>query len=177
MHKATGRLDVPYSAGYRRARSILLWVAISTGWLVSIFSVIEELCLATACRDTASFTIFGANMGWFGIAYFSLLLILLWLRKSVYRLDQVLAAMVFAGLGAELRLLWIQKYVIGSWCPLCVTICCALFIAAMLLVVERLKGTGSVHGSGKSLLGWMAFVVAMIATGLAVAIVGVQALT
>ena len=177
MHKATGRLDVPYSAGYRRARSILLWVAISTGWLVSIFSVIEELCLATACRDTASFTIFGANMGWFGIAYFSLLLILLWLRKSVYRLDQVLAAMVFAGLGAELRLLWIQKYVIGSWCPLCVTICCALFIAAMLLVVERLKGTGSVHGSGKSLLGWMAFVVAMIATGLAVAIVGVKALT
>ena len=170
MHKATGRLDVPYSAGYRRARSILLWVAISTGWLVSIFSVIEELCLATACRDTASFTIFGANMGWFGIAYFSLLLILLWLRKSVYRLDQALAAMVFAGLGAELRLLWIQKYVIGSWCPLCVTICCALFIAAMLLVVERLQG-------GKSLLGWMAFMVAMIATGLAVAIVGVKALT
>ena len=177
MHTTSGRQDVQLSAGYLRTKSILLWLAVSTGWLVSIFSVIEELCLATACRDTASFTIFGANMGWFGIAYFSLILILLWLRTSVHWLDQALAAMVFAGIGAELRLLWIQKYVIGSWCPLCVTICCALFIAAMLLVVERVRGTGSVQGRGKSLLGWMAFVVAMSAIGLAVAIVGVHALT
>lgn len=177
MHKASGRQDVPLSAGYRRSISILLWIAVSTGWLVSIFSVIEELCLATACRDTASFTIFGANMGWFGIAYFSLILLLLWLRKKVCLLSWALTAMVYSGIGAEFRLLWIQKYTIGSWCPLCVTICCALFFAAILLLIEKVQDAGSGQGKGKSLLGWLAFVMAMIATGLAIAVVGVQALT
>lgn len=177
MHNASGGQDVPLGPSYRRVLVILLWSAVSTGWLVSTFSVIEEMCLASACRDTAGFTVFGFNMGWFGIAYFSLILMLLWLRNSVYRLDWVVAALVFAGIGAELHLLWIQKYIIGSWCPLCVTICCALFIAAMLLVVEKIHGAGSLKGRGKSLLGWLAFVVTMIATGLTIAIVEVRELT
>lgn len=177
MRKASDREGLPHGAGCRRAMSILLWLALSTGLLVSIFIVIEELCLATACRDTAVFTIFGVGMGWFGIAYFSLILILLWLRNSVHWLDWALSAMVFAGIGAEFRLLWIQKYVIGSWCPLCVTICIALFFAAMLLLIEKVPGVGSVQYRGKGLVGWLAFVAAMIAAGLAIAGVGVQALT
>lgn len=177
MHKASERHDLPHGAGCRRAMSILLWLALSTGLLVSIFTVIEELCLATACRDTAVFVIFGVGMGWFGIAYFTLILILLWLRNSVRWLDLALSAMVFAGIGAELRLLWIQKYVIGSWCPLCVTICIALFAAAMLLLIERVQGAGTEQGRAKGLPGWLAFVGTMIAAGLAIAVAGVQALT
>lgn len=176
-HDEPGRQNVQQSVGCRRVISILLWLAVSTGLMVSIFSIIEEMCLATACRDTASFTIFGANLGWFGIAYFSLILILLWLRNSFCRLEWALYAMVFSGIGTELRLLWIQKYVIGSWCPLCVTISCALLVAAMLLVIEKVQGAGSGEGGGQSLIGWLAFMVAMIATGLAIAMVGVQALT
>jgi hypothetical protein len=176
MHTATGRQDQPPGAGRRRALSVLLWLAVSTGWLVSIFSVIEEMCMVSACRDTAGFTVFGFNMGWFGIAYFSLILIVLWLRKKDCRLDWVLAAKVFAGIGAEFRLLWIQKYIIGGWCPLCVTICCALFVAALLLVVEKVQGAGSAQDKGKSLLGWLALALVMIAAGLTVALLGVKAL-
>ena len=177
MNKASGNQDVPLCAGYHRALSILLWLAVATGWLVSIFSVIQDMCMVSACRDTANFTLFGVNMGRFGIAYFSFILLLLWLRKKVCWLDWALSAMVFAGIGSEFRLLWIQKYIIGGWCPLCVTICCALFIAAMLLAVEKVQGRGAVQDGRNYLFGWMAFVVAMIATGLAIAIVGVQALT
>ncbi|MEI6703951.1 MAG: vitamin K epoxide reductase family protein [Deltaproteobacteria bacterium] len=174
MHKSFARQDFTPGGGYRRILSILLWIALSTGLAVSIFTVVEELCLATACRDTASFTFFGLNMGWFGIAYFSFILILLWRRKSFYCLDWVLDAMIFSGIGAEFRLLWIQKYVIGSWCPLCVTICCSLFIAAVLLVIEKFQGAGS---RGEKLPGWTVFVLIMIATGLAISIFGVKALT
>ena len=177
MGKNSVRQDVPLSAGSRRVLSILLWIAVSAGWLVSIFSVIEEMCLASACRDTAGFTIFGFNMGWFGITYFSLMLVLLWLRTRLHQLAWALAAMVFAGIGAELRLLWIQKYVIGGWCPLCVTICCALFITALLLLIEKVRTTVPVHGREKSLLEWLAFVAAMIGMGLTLAVVGVKALT
>jgi len=176
MHNATDGREVPPGAGKRRTLSILLWLAVSTGWLFSTFSVIQELCMVSACRDTAVFTIFGLNMGWFGIAYFSLVLIVQWLRNRDCRQDWVFSALLFGGTGAELRLLWIQKYVIGGWCPLCVTICCALFVAALLLVVEKFQGAGAVQGRGSSLAGWLALSLATGAAGLVIAIVGVKAL-
>lgn len=169
--------DVPIGAGYRRVRSILLWLALSTCWLISIFAVIEELCLATACSDTASFTFFGIGMWWYGIAYFSLILLLMWLRHKIYVLRWALVAMVYSGIGAEFRLLWIQKYIIGSWCPLCVTICGALYFAAVILLIENVQNAGSGVGRGKRLLGLLAFMTAMIAIGLAVAVAGIKALT
>ena len=176
MHNATGGREVPSGADKRQTLSILLWLAVSTGWLVSTFSVIQEMCMVTACRDTAGFTIFGLNMGWFGIAYFSLILIVLWLRKRDYRLEWALAALLFGGIGAELRLLWIQKYIIGGWCPLCVTICCALFVAVILLVVEKIREAGPAPGREKSFFGWLAMSLAISVVGLAIAVVGVKAL-
>ena len=176
MLQESGMRGVVDSARFRRPVLILLWLALCTGLAVSTFSLVEELCLATACRDTASFTFFGIGMGWLGIAYFSSILLLLWLRTKVYSLHWALTAMVFSGVGAEFRLLWIQKYIIGSWCPLCVSICCALFLSALLLVVEKIQDTGSGHGGEKSLRGWLVFVLAMSAFGLATAILGVRAL-
>ncbi|MDD2737198.1 MAG: vitamin K epoxide reductase family protein [Desulfuromonadaceae bacterium] len=170
------KLEAPFRTGYGRTISILLWCAVAIGWLVSIFSVIEEMCLATACRDSAAFTVLGINMGWFGISYFTLLLILLRQRKMNIRLDWLPAAMVFAGVGAELRLLWIQKYVIGRWCPLCVSICCALFCAAVLLLLEKKQETDADVTGKKNLMRWVVLQAVMIASGLLVAVLGVKAL-
>jgi hypothetical protein len=170
------KFEAPFRTGQQRTISALLWFAIAIGWLVSIFSVIQEMCLTTACRETAGFTVLGINMGWFGIINFSFLLILLWQRKMNIWADWLLAAMVFAGVGAELRLLWIQKYVIGRWCPLCVSICCALFCAAVLLLLEKKHDAGTDLTGKKDLLRWIALLVIMIASGLLIAVFGVKAL-
>ena len=162
--------------GSRRMMSILLWLAVSTGLAVSIFTLIDELCLATACTDAASFTFFGVGMGWLGIAYFSFILLMLWLRHKVSLLNWAVTATVFSGIGSEFRLLWIQKYVIGGWCPLCVTICGALFLAAMILLFEKVQEARSGEGWGKEFFGWLGFVAVMVATGLAIAVAGVRAL-
>jgi len=176
MQQLDERQTAAHSDGYQRIVSIMLWLAVATGWLVSIFSVIQEMCMVSACRDTAAFTIFGINMGWFGIAYFCLLLIGLWQRKKDSRLEWVFSAMVFAGIGAEFRLLWIQKYIIGGWCPMCVTICCALFVTAALLVIDRLCSRRAGLNNEKSLPGWILLMLVMMGAGLAIAIVGVTAL-
>jgi len=152
-------------------------MAVISGWLVSTFSVIQEMCMVSACRDTAGFTIFGLNMGWFGIAYFSLLLIVLWYRKKDCRLDWLLSALVFSGIGAEFRLLWIQKYIIGGWCPLCVTICCALFCAALLLTIEKVRESKAGQGVAMNLRGWLVMILFCAVAGLGIAIAGVKALT
>ena len=170
------KLEVPFRTGYQRTISTLLWCTIAIGWLVSIFSVLQEMCLTTACRDTAGFTILGINMGWFGIIYFGFLLLILWQRKMNIWLGWVLAATVFTGVGAEFRLLWIQKYVIGGWCPLCVSICCALFCAAILLLLEKRQEAEPDVTGKKSLLRWVVLMAVMIASGLVVAILGVKAL-
>ena len=167
--------EAPFRTGYQRTISALLWLSIATGWLVSVFYVIQEMCLATACRETIGFTFLGINLGWLGIIYFSLLLMLLWRRRKSIRLHWALAAMIFAGVGTEFRLLWIQKYVIGGWCPLCVSICCALFCAAILLVFERNQPAEPDVTDKKCLLMWVVLILVMIASGLSVAILGVKA--
>jgi hypothetical protein len=115
-------------------------------------------------------------MGWLGIAYFCTVLLVLWKRKKIHLLDYLLAAMVFSGIGAELRLLWIQKFIIGSWCPLCVSICCALSITAVALLIEKARDAAAHQISGKSFPGWLIFVLIMIAIGLAIAYAGVKSL-
>lgn len=176
MHTSSGSQAVSPGADCHRVLSRLLWGAISAGWLVSTFSVIQEMCMVAACRDTAVYTVFGFNMGWFGIAYFSLILIVLWLRARDYRLEWAVSALVFSGIGAELRLLWIQKYLIGGWCPLCVTICCALFCAAVLLVVEKVRCKGPHQGRVQGFPRWLVVQAAVAAAGLSIAVVGVKAL-
>lgn len=131
--------------------------------------------MVSACRDTVAFTFLGINLGWLGIFYFSVLLMLLWWRRKSIWLAWALLAMVFAGVGAEFRLLWIQKYIIGGWCPLCVSICCALFCAAFLLLCETRQGAEANISGKNSLLMWGVIVV-MIVSGLSIAILGVKAL-
>jgi hypothetical protein len=162
--------------GYRRTLSILLWLAVSACLAVSVFTLVEEMCLATACTDAASFTFFGVGMGWIGIAYFCLILLLLWLRHKVRVVDWAVTAMVYSGVGAEFRLIWIQKYVIGGWCPLCVSISGALFFAAIVLLLERVHEARSGEGPRKEFFGWLVFVAVMMAMGLAIALLGIHAL-
>lgn len=176
MLHVSGSQSVSVSTSGRRAVSALLGVALITAWAVSVFTVVEELCLATACRDTAAFTFFGIGMGWFGIAFFSFILLLLRMRNKYPLLNWMLAGMVFSGAGAELRLLWIQKYIIGSWCPLCVTICIALFFAAGALAVEAVLDARSDTERRRRLLLLTLYALTMIVIGLAVAVMGVQAL-
>jgi len=177
MYQVTDDREMSPDGKFHRILSLLVWVAVCTGLGVSVCVVINELCLATACTDAASFTFFGVGMGWLGIAYFSLMVLLLWQRTKGRFVNLAFIAMVFSGSGAEFRLLWIQKYIIGSWCPYCVTICCALFATAILLLIEKVRNTGTVQNTGKNLFGWLAFVVVMMAAGFVIAAVGVNALT
>lgn len=159
--------------GLGRGGRALLLLAALTGLAVSLFIVIEEFCLVKACRDTAAFSFFGLNMGMLGIAYFVLITALLLLRRRYCRLDPLLTVAVFSGLGGEARLVWIQKYVIGAWCPLCVTVGISLGVVALLLIIEKLMDLAG-DGRWRPFLAWLLPVLVLAAVGFAVASVGVR---
>ncbi len=148
----------------------LIWISLTVAWAVSVFTVIEEFCMVKACRDTAAFTVFGLNMGIFGVGYFSLLLALRWYSRRLAWCERLVWAAVFAGVGAELRLLWIQKYVIGAWCPLCVTICFALVSAALVMTIEKFLQRAVMFRV------WLPQAAIAACAGFLIALIGVRAL-
>ena len=164
-------MDSPVSPGKGSGRllAILLWLSLVSGTIIAILSLVEEICLARACRDTLSFTLFGIGLGWVGVAYFGIVLIVLALRGRSAGIRLLLEALVFAGIGTELRLLWIQKFVIGAWCPFCVSIACTVCTAAMLLILENLRVARSQVQPVKYFIGWLALMLPMAGLGLVIA--------
>jgi hypothetical protein len=153
-----------------------VWLCLAVAWAVSVFTVIEEFCMVKACRDTAAFTVFGMNMGIFGIIYFSVLLTLRWNMQRSPWIERIMFAAVFAGFGAELRLLWIQKIVIGSWCPLCVTICIALVSAALAMMAGKFREMAVKESQSDFTREWVLIAVIMALVGFFVALAGVRAI-
>jgi thiol-disulfide isomerase/thioredoxin len=86
------------------------------------------------CSETASYVFYGLDFGWLGAGFFSLMILLLLLRRYVSSIGAVLIFGIWAAAGAEVRLVWIQKYDIGSWCPVC--LCIAVTVATATLVVS-----------------------------------------
>jgi uncharacterized membrane protein len=160
---------VSIEKGPDRLLKILLWLSLSAGCVIAVLSLVEEICMVQACRDTLSFTFFGIGLGWIGVAYFGLLLTVLALRNRLNPMRLLLAALVFAGIGTEFRLLWIQKFIIGSWCPFCVSIACTLFAAALLLILESRRAAQVQVRPGKNFLAWLALMLPMTGIGLVVA--------
>lgn len=169
-------ISIDANSGMGKASRCFVWLCFAVAWAVSVFTVIEEFCMVKACRDTAAFTVFGMNMGIFGIIYFSLLLTLQWnVQRSIW-IERIMFSTVFAGFGAELRLLWIQKFVIGSWCPLCVTICIALVSGALVMLAGKFRELSVKDSRSVFAREWLPIAVIMAAIGFFVAFAGVRAI-
>jgi uncharacterized membrane protein len=160
--------------GSGRLLTLLLWLSLTAGCVIAVLSLVEEICMVKACRDTLSFTFLGIGLGWIGVAYFGLLLTVLALRHRFSLLRLLLDCLVFTGIGTELRLLWIQKFIIGAWCPFCVSIACTLFIASFLLTVENCRAAQFQGQPLKYFLGWLGLMLPMAGIGLAVACVFIR---
>lgn len=127
--------------------------------------------ICSACSETAAFSIFGMNFGWFGVVFFVVLVLLMALRRRVVWADRLLIFLLFAAAGAESRFIWLQKYDIGQWCPLCLGIAAAVFFGCCAKLYE-LIGTKGVDMKFRAKVILIVFVIAAI--GLAGSFFGVK---
>jgi len=145
-----------------------IWLAVVAGIILSIVSVMK---ICSACSETAAFTVFGMDFGWFGVAYFVVLTLFVALRNRSVWADRLVLILLFAAAGAESRFIWIQKYDIGHWCPLCLGIAAAVFFGCCAKLYELL-GTKGVDMKFRAKVFIVVFVIAVI--GLAGALFGVK---
>src|SRR5574340_688411 len=85
--------------------AVLLWLATAAGLVLSVMSALK-VCTA-ACSETAKYTIFGMDFGWFGIAFFAASAVALGLRTRYTLADRFLFLLFMAAAGAELRFVWL----------------------------------------------------------------------
>lgn len=97
-----------------------------------------QLC-SQACNDGHSYRIWGFTFEFVGLTMFPLAAILHFLSWRHPFLRSLTGWMLCAMLGGEVMMIYLQKYRIGSWCPVCLAIAASLLVAAISLLVGYYK--------------------------------------
>jgi hypothetical protein len=122
----------------KSARGYWIAVPIAAAWILSAMSWFG-IC-SDGCEETNLYRLFGFPLSPLGVGYFTLCG-LAFLTRDRFRFSGFLIPLLLSGaLGVEFVLVWIQKYVIGTWCPMCVGIALSVGTACVLIALERLPG-------------------------------------
>lgn len=115
--------------------SIITGCALAASLILSIPQV-AALC-SDSCAEAHEWTLFGRDLSWIGVGFFASGLLLFLLKR--FRIPKFgLHALLAGACGAELAFLYVQGFIIGKWCPVCVAIAFLVSIAAASLVVGGL---------------------------------------
>jgi len=154
---------------FGRINLTLQCLAVAAGLILSILSALK-VCTGP-CREVEAYTILGFDFGWFGTVFFGILIILILFGRRFQAAQAIIFFLALASVGAEMRLLWLQKFVIGRWCPLCIGIASAALLVAALLVNEKVFTRRG--GVMKSRLVHAVLALLAIITGFTAALMGV----
>lgn len=89
-----------------------------------------QLC-SQACAEGHTYRLFGFTFEMVGLVVFPLTTIVHLLSRKIPSLGFLTAWLLCSMLGAEIVFIYVQKYKIGSWCPICLSIAGALTVAAL----------------------------------------------
>ena len=152
---------------------LLLWLSLLTGLGLSAFSLYKpEMC--SSCSETANYLLFGMDFGCFGIVFFVAAIFSVALRRRFTMFVPVATLLLFSAAGAEAHFIWIQKYEIGQWCPVCLFIASAVFIACAAMIWDTSNDlyAKGVYMKSKSI--YFVFIAMFFLVGLGVSMVGVK---
>ncbi|MFI0434581.1 MAG: thioredoxin domain-containing protein [Parachlamydiaceae bacterium] len=115
----------------------LVFLALLAGFILSVLSWLE-ICVEH-CSANQDFRLFNLPFAFVGIAFFIGLMTLHLLSKKYPFLSQLVGWLIASSLGAEFMFILVQKYQIGHWCPVCLSIAASVLFAAVLLSMEYIR--------------------------------------
>ena len=172
-------METPASAvPGKSARGYWIAVPFAAAWILSAMSWLG-IC-SDGCEETHLYRFFGFPLSPLGVGYFTLCG-LAFLTRNRFRFSGFLIPPLLSGaLGSEFVLVWIQKYVIGKWCQLCVGIALSVVTACVLIALERLPGVAARIRGGernlamKRLAGKTALILFVFLSGIGVTAMGLK---
>jgi len=106
-----------------------------------VLSVMSWLGVCTGdCLETSLYRLFGVPLPPVGVAFFVVCGAACVAANRYGILRTALAGLLSGALGAEIAFLWIQKFRIGHWCPLCVGIAASVAAACALTIPPLFRG-------------------------------------
>lgn len=115
----------------------LICLALIASLLLSILSWLE-LCVEH-CAANQDYRLFGLPFAPVGVVFFIILIGLHFLSRRYSFLSQIVGWLIASALGAELMFIAVQKYQIGHWCPVCLSIAASIIFAALVLIIGYLR--------------------------------------
>jgi len=135
----------------QRAISDLTWAAIGIALVGSILSAFG-ICTG-GCTDAVKYRIFGLHFATVGIPFFLATLACSAGRNSKsWEVRCPYDALIFGAVGAEWFFIGVQKHIIMHYCPICLTIAGAVYVAVSLRLVELFlrRAEGGAKGASRA---------------------------
>lgn len=132
------------------------------------------------CSALSDFQLFGQHFAFAGAIYAIVLAVTVVIAGRLRKVNWVVDFLVFAGAGAEIYFIAIQKFIVKKWCPVCLTIAVVIFIFALLRGAWMYRGRdprsyeGISHGKWFIIHAWKtALVILFVVTGLLTSLISV----
>lgn len=133
----TGSFPQVTGDAWRRAFTIIIGLAMVAGLMLSFLSLFE-VC-TSGCSAGSQYRIFGVPFSPFGVTFFTFANLLWWGGFKESRLLLPLKLLVGSAFGAEIYFLYLQKYVIRQWCPVCLSIFVCVAVLAIVFAAMEIK--------------------------------------
>lgn len=117
---------------------VIAAIALLAACLLTFISCLQ-LC-SQACAEGHSYRLCGLPFETVGLILFPLTLVMHLLSRKFAILSLLTGWMLAAMIGAEIVFIYVQKYKIGSWCPVCLSIAGVLSVAALAYLYDYYKG-------------------------------------
>lgn len=152
-------------------------IAILAALVLSIISWLE-IC-SIECTEVHFYRYFGMKFEYMGLLFFVPLLILHVFSRWHPALSTYVGLMLAGAVGSEAYFILVQKYKIGSWCPVCLSIATCVGIAALCYAIKYLNEliTSYKQGQRKEFMKtiWKGFAgTSMMVLGFLVSVLGIS---
>lgn len=109
-------------------------LALLAGFILTIVSLLR-MC-SGSCEEAHNYRFFGFYFEPFGLGYFAAGFIGFFYSRTRPLFFHLLGLLLASGLGAEIVFVSIQKFVIGHWCPVCLSIAGSIAVGSIIYLIE-----------------------------------------
>lgn len=145
----------------------ILWGLITSGIVVGLilsFFSIMGFC-TTACAEGHSYRLFQMKFEYIGILFFILALFIHFLSVKSFLFSLINSALFAGAAGAEIYFIYLQKYVIKSWCPVCLGIATTVILILIAYTIFNFMRFNT-YKDGRVMKNLLAYKFSLLAIGI-----------